>query len=542
MINGTKWKIATLSCTLIVLAVMDTAPPAVWAQASTPYAQINAEAASSTITVKPVRGSVTVLEGSGGNIAILSGAEGLLMVDAGIAVSAAKLETALQGIASSPIKYVINTHWHWDHTDGNGWVHRKGATIIAHENTAKHLRETIRVSEWGHTFTPIPAGDLPTRLIGRSEDVAFGGETVRMRYYGPAHTDGDLSIYFANADVLATGDTWWNGLYPFIDYVDGKGWHNARVMPYGPIELDPSAIVLHYAQEVFEGLKAYRWADGSIVSFRPEANARRLRSSARRLAIPELPEEVFIESLRQLIAVDAPWVPPAGGEESLYLRPYIFATEPGLGVRPASEYRYMVIASPVGAYFKGGIKPVSVWLSTEYVRACPGGTGAAKFGGNYAASLLAQAQAIENDCDQVVWLDAAERRYVEEMGGMNLFFVFGSGGTARLVTPELSGSILPGVTRDALLQLATDAGFAVEERKIDVDEWQKKAAAGEITEVFACGTAAVITPVARVKYGDGEFTVADGGPGEITMALRDTLTGIQRGTFADTHGWMARLS
>ena len=321
-----------------------------------------------------------------------------------------------------------------------------------------------------------------------------------------------------------------------------RGWGDGRIEPYGPIQLMPSAAVLHYAQEIFEGLKAYRWADGSIVSFRPEANAARLRSSARRLAIPELPEEVFIESLRQLIAVDAPWVPPAGGEESLYLRPYIFATEAGLGVRPASEYRYLVIASPAGAYFKGGIKPVSVWLSTEYVRACPGGTGAAKFGGNYAASLLAQAQAIENDCDQVVWLDAAERRFVEEMGGMNLFFVFGSGGTARLVTPELSGSILPGVTRDALLQLATDAGFAVEERKIDVDEWQKKVAAGEITEVFACGTAAVITPVARVKHADGEFTIADGGPGEITMALRDTLTGIQRGTFADTHGWMARLS
>ena len=327
-----------------------------------------------------------------------------------------------------------------------------------------------------------------------------------------------------------------------IDYIEGKGWHDARVTPYGPIELDPSAIVLHYAQEIFEGLKAYRWADGSIVSFRPESNARRLRTSAQRLAIPELPEEVFIESLRQLIAVDEPWVPSAGGEESLYLRPFTIATEPGLGVRPANEYRYMVIASPAGAYFKGGIKPVSVWLSTEYVRACPGGTGAAKFGGNYAASLLAQAQAIENDCDQVVWLDAAERRYVEEMGGMNLFFVFGSGGSARLVTPELSGSILPGVTRDSLLQLATDAGFAVEERKIDVDEWQKKAAAGEITEVFACGTAAVITPVARVKHADGEFTIADGGPGEITMALRDTLTGIQRGTFADTHGWMARLS
>ena len=326
-----------------------------------------------------------------------------------------------------------------------------------------------------------------------------------------------------------------------IDYTDGKGWHDARVMPYGPIELDPSAIVLHYAQEVFEGLKAYRWADGSIVSFRPEANAARLQSSARRLAIPELPEQVFIESLRQLIAVDGDWVPPAGGEESLYLRPFVFATEPGLGVRPAKQYRYLVIASPAGAYFPRGIKPVSVWLSTEYVRAAPGGTGAAKFGGNYAASLLAQAEAAAHGCDQVVWLDAVERRFVEEMGGMNLFFVFGSGGSARLVTPELTGTLLPGITRDSLLQLATDAGFAVEERKIDVSEWQKKAAAGEITEVFACGTAAVITPVSLVKHADGEFTIADGEPGEVTMALRDTLTGIQRGTFSDTHGWMARL-
>ena len=209
-----------------------------------------------------------------------------------------------------------------------------------------------------------------------------------------------------------------------------------------------------------------------------------------------------------------------GGEVSLSLRPYIFALrEPGLGVRPASEYRYMVIASPAGAYSPRGIKPVSVWLSHGTCRASPGGTGAAKFGGNYAASLLAQAEAADNGCDQVVWLDAVERRYVEEMGGMNLFFVFGSGGSARLVTPELTGSLLPGITRDSLLQLATDAGFAVEERKIDVDEWQKKAAAGEITEVFACGTAAVITPVSHVgRPGDGEFDIADGEPGEIAVA------------------------
>jgi branched-chain amino acid aminotransferase len=326
-----------------------------------------------------------------------------------------------------------------------------------------------------------------------------------------------------------------------IDYVEGRGWHDAQVIPYGPIQLDPSAIVLHYAQEIFEGLKAYRWADGSIVSFRARDNAARLRSSARRLAIPELPEELFMNSLCELVAVDDAWVPAAGGEEALYLRPFVIATEPGLGVRPAKRYRYLLIASPAGAYFKGGVSPVSVYVSADYVRASPGGTGAAKFGGNYAASLLAQAEAAENGCDQVVWLDAVERRYVEEMGGMNIFFVFGSGGSARLVTPELSGSLLPGITRNSLLQLAIDAGFSVEERKIDVDEWHKKAAAGEITEVFACGTAAVITPVSVVKYGDGEFTIADGQPGEVTMALRDTLTGIQRGTFADTHGWMARL-
>jgi branched-chain amino acid aminotransferase len=326
-----------------------------------------------------------------------------------------------------------------------------------------------------------------------------------------------------------------------IGYSADRGWHDPRVVPYGPIELDPSAIVLHYAQGIFEGLKAYRWADGSIVSFRPQSNAARLQSSARRLAIPELPAELFIESLRQLIAVDGDWVPPAGGEDSLYLRPFIFATEPGLGVRPADQYQFLVIASPTGAYFPRGIKPVSVWLSTEYVRACPGGTGTAKFGGNYAASLLAQAKAVDNGCDQVVWLDAIERRYVEEMGGMNLFFVFGHGGGARLVTPELNGSILAGVTRDSLLTLARDAGLTVEERKIDIHDWQQKVSAREITEVFACGKAAVITAVSQVKYAGGEFLIADGKPGAVTMALRDTLTGIQRGSLTDTHSWMTRL-
>ena len=254
---------------------------------------------------------------------------------------------------------------------------------------------------------------------------------------------------------------------------------------------------------------------------------------------PEIPDELFIESLRQLVAVDHEWVPEAGGEAALYLRPFVIATEPGLGVRPRRSTATWLSPRRQAPTSRAG-SAGRVWLSTEYVRASPGGTGAAKFGGNYAASLVAQAEAAGHGCDQVVWLDAIERRYIEEMGGMNLFFVFGSGGSARLVTPELSGSLLPGITRDSLLQLAGDAGYSVEERKIDV-EGGARVAAGEITEVFACGTAAVITPVSQVKYADGEFAVGDGTPGEVTMALRDTLTGIQRGTFADTHGWMTRL-
>ena len=327
-----------------------------------------------------------------------------------------------------------------------------------------------------------------------------------------------------------------------VDYDIDQGWHNAQVKPYGPIALDPSAMVLHYGQDIFEGLKAYRQPDGSISAFRPEANGARLQRSAQRLAMPALPVDDFIASLKALLEADNAWVPAAGGEESLYLRPFMFASQAGLGVNaPSGSYIYSVIASPAGAYFSGGIKPVSVWLSTEYVRAAPGGTGFAKCGGNYAAAFLAQQQATAQGCDQVVWLDAIERRYIEEMGGMNLFFVFGSGSDARLVTPELSGSLLPGITRDSLLTLAADAGFGVEERKISTEELRKGAASGDITEVFACGTAAVITPVGRVRGVGEDYTIADGRPGEVTMALRDTLTGIQRGTFADTHGWMTRL-
>lgn len=326
-----------------------------------------------------------------------------------------------------------------------------------------------------------------------------------------------------------------------VDFDRARGWHSARVTPYGPLALDPAAMVLHYAQEIFEGLKAYRQPDGSIAAFRPEANADRLNNSARRLAMPEIPVEDFIGSLKALLEADHAWVPAAGGEESLYLRPFMIATEASLGVRPADQYLYTLIASPAGAYFSGGLKPVSVYLCTEYVRASPGGTGAAKFGGNYAASLLAQAQAADKGADQVVWLDAIEHRYIEEMGGMNLFFVYGTGSDAQLVTPELSGSLLPGITRDSLLTLAADAGYKVDERRISTDELREGVRSGDISEVFACGTAAVITPVGRIQSDTDDYLVGDGTTGPVTQALRDTLTGLQRGTFEDIHGWMNTL-
>ncbi|AZA11806.1 branched-chain amino acid aminotransferase [Corynebacterium gerontici] len=326
-----------------------------------------------------------------------------------------------------------------------------------------------------------------------------------------------------------------------IEWNEDEGWHNAQVRPYAPFQLDPASSVLHYGQAIFEGIKAYRHKDGHIKTFRPEMNARRMQRSAERLAMPELPEELFIESLRQLVAIDQAWVPKAGGEEALYLRPFMIATETTLGVHPSASYTYCVIASPAGAYFSGGITPVSVWLSEDYTRACPGGTGAAKFAGNYAASLAAQAQAAEKGCDQVVWLDAIEHKYIEEMGGMNLFFVMGSGEDAHVITPQLSGSLLPGVTRDSLLQVARDHGYSTDERLISTAEWRQSAENGEMSEAFACGTAAVVTPVGTVKSAEGTFEVSGGKTGSITMELREALTGIQRGSVEDTHGWMHTL-
>ena len=326
-----------------------------------------------------------------------------------------------------------------------------------------------------------------------------------------------------------------------IRWKAGEGWHDPAVVPYGPLSLDPASMVLHYGQEIFEGLKAYEQPDGSVASFRPEANAARFRNSAARLAMAQLPDELFLASLTELISADRAWVPPAGGEESLYLRPFMIATEVGLGVRPAAEYLYLLIASPAGAYFPGGVKPVDVWLCTDYTRAAPGGTGTAKCGGNYAASLLPQAQAAEHGCAQVAYLDGVERKWVEEMGGMNIFYVFGSGDDVEVVTPELSGSILPGVTRDSLLVLAKELGCQVSERRISAEEWLTGCADGRITEVFACGTAAVITPIGTVKHNEGEVRVGNGEPGPITMKLRGLLTDIQRGTAPDTHSWMSRI-
>jgi branched-chain amino acid aminotransferase len=320
-------------------------------------------------------------------------------------------------------------------------------------------------------------------------------------------------------------------------YAEGRGWYEAALQPYGPISLDPSTSALHYGQEIFEGLKAYRQPDGGIGLFRPEANARRFNRSAARLAMPAVPEELFLESIRVLVEQDREWV-PSRAEDSLYLRPFMFATDPYLGVRPSLEYLYCLIASPAGAYFPRGVQPVSVWLSTEFTRAAPGGTGEAKCAGNYAASLVAQAQAAEAGCDQVVWLDAVEHRWVEEMGGMNLYFVYGGD---TLVTPELTGTLLPGITRDTLLELAGDLGLKTEVRRISTDEWRDAAASGAMTEAFACGTAAVITPVGTVKGAEGEFTVADGAPGEVTMRLRQALLDIQHGHAEDTHGWMQRI-
>lgn len=320
-----------------------------------------------------------------------------------------------------------------------------------------------------------------------------------------------------------------------ICWSEWGGWHRPRVQPYGPIQLDPAAAVLHYAQEVFEGLKAYRQADGSIWTFRPDANAARMQRSAQRLALPELPTEYFLDSLHQLIAVDGDWVPTAP-ETSLYLRPFMFAKEAFLGVRPAKKVNYYLIASPAGAYFTGGVTPVSIWLSTTFTRAGHGGMGKAKTGGNYASSLVAQQEAHDNGCAQVLFLDQREGRYLEELGGMNLVLVTRDN---RLITPD-SESILEGITLDSVLQLGRDRGYTVEQRPVTIDEWREGVASGDIVEAFACGTAAVITPISEIKSAEYSIHMPEVSE-RVAMSLRDELTDIQYGRIEDRHGWLRRL-
>jgi len=322
-----------------------------------------------------------------------------------------------------------------------------------------------------------------------------------------------------------------------VRYSQDKGWHDARITARQPLSMDPASSVLHYAQEIFEGMKAYRRPNGGAALFRPRANAQRFQASARRMAMVELPEEIFLESVRALVRADKAWIPDSE-DGALYLRPFQFASEVFLGVKPAIEYLYLVMASSVGAYFRGA-PAVSLWVTREYTRAAPGGTGTAKCGGNYATSLIAQAEATRNGCDQVVFLDAVERRWVEELGGMNVFFVFDDG---TLVTPPLGGTILPGITRDSLITLARDMGLTVREEPYSIEQWRADAESGRLTEAFACGTAAVVTPIGSVKGADGGFTIGGQSIGPVTQRLRSALVNIQRGTAPDPHGWVEEIA
>jgi len=316
-----------------------------------------------------------------------------------------------------------------------------------------------------------------------------------------------------------------------INWSRDIGWHDWQLRAREPFSIDPASVVLHYAQEVFEGMKAYKRDDGEIALFRPQDNARRLNLSASRLAMPDLPPSLFIESVERLIDIDRAWVP--GGEGALYLRPFMFANDAFLGVQAANHYIFCVIASPVGAYFKGGMKPLSLWISNQFTRAASGGTGAAKCGGNYAAGLIAQAEANANGCDQVVFLDAVEHRWIEELGGMNIFFVMDDG---SIRTPEL-GTILAGVTRASVIELARSEGHAVLEQRYSIDEWSADAASGRLREVFVCGTAATVIGVGDVCSATDQFTIAGGHSGPVTEKIRSRLIAIQRGRAPDPFDW-----
>lgn len=320
------------------------------------------------------------------------------------------------------------------------------------------------------------------------------------------------------------------------DWDSEKGWHDARIVPYAPIQMDPATMVLHYAQETFEGLKAYRDPEGNVQLFRPEMNAKRMRNSNKRLCMAELPEEEFVEAVETLVKYEQDWIPTAP-ETSLYIRPFMFATEPGVGVHPAKKYKFVIILTPVGNYYPEGVAPVKIWIEDEFVRAVKGGTGFTKCGGNYAGSLAAQVKAEEHGYTQVLWLDGQERKYVEEVGSMNIMFLINN----TVVTAPLEGSVLPGVTRDSMLTILRDWGYKVEERHLSVDELMEAGRTGALKEAWGTGTAAVISPVGELCYKGEEVLINDFKTGELTQKLYDTLTGIQWGKLPDKFNWIHKV-
>ena len=321
-----------------------------------------------------------------------------------------------------------------------------------------------------------------------------------------------------------------------MNYEKGKGWFDPRVVPYQPISLEPSAMVFHYGQEMFEGLKAYRADDGRALLFRPDMNAKRTNNTNKRLCIPEIPVEDFIQAVQAVVKVDEAWIPNKPGT-SLYIRPFIIATDPFLGVRPSDTYLFIIILSPVGAYYPEGLNPVKIWIEDDYVRAVKGGIGEAKTGGNYVASMAAQLKAHEEGYSQVLWLDGVERKYIEEVGAMNIFFKI----NGKVLTPMLNGSILPGITRNSVIALCKEWGYEVEERKISVDELYEASVNGTLEEVWGTGTAAVISPVGHLRFQDQVMQIKDGGIGELSQKLYDTVTGIQLGKIEDTRGWVVEV-
>ncbi|MCR5689771.1 MAG: branched-chain amino acid aminotransferase [Clostridiales bacterium] len=321
-----------------------------------------------------------------------------------------------------------------------------------------------------------------------------------------------------------------------MDYTEGQGWHDARIVPYGSFEIEPAAMVFHYGQEMFEGLKAYRGADGRARLFRPDMNAKRANDSNDRLVIPQIPVEDFVQAVETVVKVDEDWIPTVPGT-SLYIRPFIIATDEFLGVAPSKTYKFFIILSPSGAYYASGLAPVGIWIEDEYVRAVRGGMGYTKTGGNYAASLIAQVKAHNDGYSQVLWLDGVERKYIEEVGAMNIFFKI----NGVITTPMLNGSILPGITRNSVLTVCRDWGMPVEERKISVDELIEAQKTGALEECFGTGTAAVISPVGKLRYKDDVMTINGGGIGPVSQKLYDTITGIQGGTLEDKFGWVTVL-